>query len=186
MDVTQTANDFVGYTSFNAPIVNERETQTTVNVKDGQTAVLGGIIENSINSTTNKIPVLGDLPLIGDLFRSTVSTHAKTELLIFLTPHVVRNPAEVQRLREETETDLDPKSLRGARELHKLPPTDPVRSIPSSDDPTSASPAQPAPNAGPSDSANAISGDVQSGANKPATGDGTGTTAVTPMSAATQ
>ena len=62
MDVTQTANDFVGYTSFNAPIVNQREAQTTVSVKDGETVVLGGIIKNSVNKTVNKVPLLGDLP----------------------------------------------------------------------------------------------------------------------------
>ena len=121
MDVTQTANDFVGYTSFNAPIVNERETQTTVNVEDGETAVLGGIIKNSINTTTNKVPLLGDIPLLGQLFKSTSATKNKTELLIFLTPHVVRDPIEARKLREQAEADLDPKTVRGAQELGKLP-----------------------------------------------------------------
>jgi general secretion pathway protein D len=57
MDVTQTANDFVRYTEFNAPVVNQREAQTTVSVKDGETVVIGGIIKNSISTTTNKLPV---------------------------------------------------------------------------------------------------------------------------------
>ena len=94
MDVTQTANDFVSYTSFNAPIVNQREAQTTVSVKDGETVVLGGIINNSVSRTVSKIPFLGDLPIVGNLFRSTSKTDNKTELLVFLTPHVVRDPTE--------------------------------------------------------------------------------------------
>jgi len=106
MDVTQTANDFVSYTSFNAPIVNQREAQTTVSVKDGETVVLGGIINNSVSRTVSKIPFLGDLPLVGNLFRSTTKADNKTELLVFLTPHVVRDPAEARRLRLQTEQEL--------------------------------------------------------------------------------
>jgi general secretion pathway protein D len=106
MDVTQTANDFVSYTSFNAPIVNQREAQTTVSVKDGETIVLGGIINNSVSRTVSKIPLLGDLPLIGNLFRSTSATNNKTELLVFLTPHVVRDPTEARSLRLQTEQEL--------------------------------------------------------------------------------
>ena len=106
MDVTQTANDFVSYTSFNAPIVNQREAQTTVSVKDGETVVLGGIINNSVSRTVSKIPFLGDLPLVGNLFRSTNATNNKTELLVFLTPHVVRDPAEARLLRRQTEQEL--------------------------------------------------------------------------------
>ena len=106
MDVTQTANDFVGYTPFNAPIVNQREAQTTVNVGDGETVVLGGIINNTVTATRSKIPFLGDLPLIGNLFRSTSKDNAKTELLVFLTPHVVRSAEEARRLREQTESEL--------------------------------------------------------------------------------
>ena len=106
MDVTQTANDFVSYTSFNAPIVNQREAQTTVSVKDGETVVLGGIINDSVSKTVSKVPFLGDLPVIGNLFRSSSKTDNKTELLVFLTPHVVRDPTEARRLRAQTEQEL--------------------------------------------------------------------------------
>ena len=106
MDVTQTANDFVSYTSFNAPIVNQREAQTTVSVKDGETVVLGGIINDSVSHVVSKVPFLGDLPLLGSLFRSSSKTDNKTELLVFLTPHVVRDPPEARRLRLQTEHEL--------------------------------------------------------------------------------
>ncbi len=109
MDVTQTANDFVRYTDFNAPVVNQREAQTTVSVKDGETIVLGGIIKNSISATTNKIPVLGDIPVLGKLFQSNGTTKSKTELLVFLTPRIVRDSEEARKLREDTQKQMQSK-----------------------------------------------------------------------------
>lgn len=111
MDVTQTANDFVRYTDFNAPVVNQREAQTTVSVRDGETVVLGGIIKGSLSSTVNKIPILGDLPLLGAAFRSTSQIKSKTELLVFLSPKVVRDEADARALRERVEGQLQPKTL---------------------------------------------------------------------------
>jgi general secretion pathway protein D len=158
MDVTQTANDFVRYTEFNAPVVNQREAQTTVSVRDGETVVLGGIIKNSSTTTTNKVPVLGDIPLIGNLFRSTSKARNKTELLVFLTPRVVRSDAEARTIRERTEKQLEPKTLEkvlktqgqtGAQESkpptkepeqEKPPVTDPDKEKPPVTDPEKANP----------------------------------------------
>ncbi|MDQ2798054.1 MAG: hypothetical protein M3Y13_00240, partial [Armatimonadota bacterium] len=108
MDVTQTANDLVGYTtsSLSAPTVNQREAQTTVSVKDGETVVLGGIINDTFSKTVSKVPLLGDLPVIGYLFRSSSKSVSKTELLVFMTPHVVRDPDEARKLRQQTESEL--------------------------------------------------------------------------------
>lgn len=112
MDVTQTANDFVRYTDFNAPVVNQREAETTVSVKDGETVVLGGIIKSSVSTSVNKLPLLGDIPVLGKLFQSSSQTKSKTELLVFLTPRVVRDPAEARKLREDTEKQMGSKSIR--------------------------------------------------------------------------
>lgn len=108
MDVTQTANDLVGYTtsSLSAPTVNQREAQTTVSVKDGETVVLGGIINDTYSKVVNKVPLLGDLPVIGYLFRSSSKEVSKTELLVFMTPHVVRGPQDARKLRRDTEAEL--------------------------------------------------------------------------------
>lgn len=110
MDVTQTANDFVRYTEFNAPVVNQREAQTTVSVKDGETVVIGGIIKNSISTTTNKLPVLGDIPVLGNLFKSNTQTKSKTELLVFLTPRIIRDNVEAAKLRDDTIKQMAPAS----------------------------------------------------------------------------
>ncbi len=109
MDVTQTANDFVRYTDFNAPVVNQREAQTTVSVKDGETIVLGGIIKDSISATVNKLPVLGDIPVLGKLFQSNSTTKSKTELLVFLTPRIVRDVDEARKMREDTQKQMQSK-----------------------------------------------------------------------------
>lgn len=101
MEVTQSADDLQGFTSFNAPIINHRQASTTASVRDGDTIVLGGIIRTTTNLTQNKIPILGDLPLIGNLFRSTSRSQGQTELLVLLTPRIVRNAADAARLREE-------------------------------------------------------------------------------------
>lgn len=101
LDVVQTANDLQGYTSFNAPIVNQREAQTTVSVKDGETMVLGGIMRSTVNSSVKKVPLLGDIPLLGELFKSTSHQKQKTELLVMLTPRIVRNPEDAAKLREK-------------------------------------------------------------------------------------
>lgn len=122
MDVTQTANDFVRYTDFNAPVVNQREAQTTVSVKDGETVVLGGIIKNTVSATVNKVPILGDIPLLGNLFKSNSTTKNKTELLVFLTPRVVRNEDEARRLRQRTENQLDPKTQKRIEDSRKEAP----------------------------------------------------------------
>ena len=120
MDVSQTANDLQGFTTFNAPIVNQREANTSVSVLDGETIVLGGIIRNTVTATSNKVPILGDIPIIGNLFKSTTKTNAKTELLVLLTPRIVRDDEEARKLRIEQENRLSKptrEQLRGT-----LPP----------------------------------------------------------------
>lgn len=106
MEISQTANDLQGFTSFNAPIINQRQANTTVSVRDGETIILGGIIRNTVSSTTKKVPLLGDLPILGNLFKSTDKQNVKTELLVFLRPRVVRDPVEAAKLREEEQKKL--------------------------------------------------------------------------------
>jgi Flp pilus assembly secretin CpaC len=73
---------------------------------DGRTICLGGIIQNQINSTVNKVPLLGDIPLLGSLFKNTTKTDNKDELLVFLTPHVIKNTADAQLIKDENEDEL--------------------------------------------------------------------------------
>jgi type IV pilus assembly protein PilQ len=75
------------------PSINTRNVKTQVLVNDGDTVVLGGIYETTQNTTINKVPLLGDIPLIGWLFRNTHVTNNKDELLIFVTPKLMTQNA---------------------------------------------------------------------------------------------
>ena len=92
---------------FDAVVVNTRSLETQVAVADGQTVVIGGLIQDTLQETVSKVPLVGDLPIIGNLFRRTESTKAKTELLVFLTPEVVEDAAELgavsERIKENAE-----------------------------------------------------------------------------------
>ena len=60
-----------------------------VRIKDGETLVIAGMIQEKESKTINKIPVLGDLPLVGALFRTTVSSKSKSEMVIMITPKII-------------------------------------------------------------------------------------------------
>jgi type IV pilus assembly protein PilQ len=77
-------------TGGSVPSIDTREIITQVLVNDGQTVVLGGILETVKTKSANKIPFLGDIPVLGFLFRSTTDINNKTELLIFITPKILR------------------------------------------------------------------------------------------------
>jgi len=72
-------------------ITNQREITTTVLVNDGSTVVLGGLISEESSEGENKVPLLGDLPLIGNLFKSTITTKEKRNLLVFIRPVIIRD-----------------------------------------------------------------------------------------------
>ncbi len=71
------------------PPVAQRQIDTTVRVKSGETLVLGGLISENINESLNKVPFFGDIPIIGKLFQSTTYGTNQTELVIFITPHIL-------------------------------------------------------------------------------------------------
>ena len=77
-------------TGGSVPSIDTRQIITQVLVNDGQTVVLGGILETTKSKAANKVPFFGDIPLLGYLFRSTIDINNKTELLIFITPKILR------------------------------------------------------------------------------------------------
>ena len=84
----------LGTTIF-APNLNIRSADTVVVTPDAQPVVIGGLISDTKSSGDSKVPILGDIPLLGMLFRSSTKATGKTELLIFLTPHIVESPADL-------------------------------------------------------------------------------------------
>jgi len=87
--------------NLNAAVFSIRSATSRVAIKDGQTIVIGGLMQDQKNLTVTKVPVLGHIPLVGTLFSHTVQDKTKTELLIFLTPHVAHEPGELKGMSED-------------------------------------------------------------------------------------
>ena len=80
------------------PTTNNRSIESTITVDDGQIIVLGGLIEDSYNTTRSKVPLLGDIPYLGALFRSENRTRKRTNLMVFLRPVVMRDQASSNKI----------------------------------------------------------------------------------------
>ncbi len=90
--------DELGTTTSDRPTTFKRSIDTTVIVKDNETVVIGGLIDDSMSKTSYRVPCLGDIPIIGWLFKTDNDALEKSNLFVFLTPRVVANPAEAQAL----------------------------------------------------------------------------------------
>ncbi len=102
-----------------APLINSRSADTVVVTPDGQTVIIGGLMEDSKAETESKIPLLGDIPFFGNLFKHKTKNGAKTELLIFLTPHIIQAPTEVAALTESERAKSDAAKGLTEQELNK-------------------------------------------------------------------
>lgn len=80
--------------------INRRIATTEVMVRDQQTVVIGGLMRDAQTTSETKIPVLGDIPVLGALFRKTEKTRRKTNLLLFLTPYIIRDPSDLRAIFE--------------------------------------------------------------------------------------
>ena len=91
---------------FNAPVINTRSADTVVVTPDGQTVVIGGLMQKTGTESEGKIPFLGDIPGLGALFKNRNKAGSRTELLIFLTPHIVKRPAQLAGITSEARNNL--------------------------------------------------------------------------------
>lgn len=141
-----------GNTLFGGVIIDRRETSTQIIVKDKQTIVISGILRTEDTDTVRKVPLLGDIPLLGELFKSRDKTKKNTELLVFITPVVIENPEEAdqvntpyrQRLEERRKELEQSDAMRTNSPKPKLtqPAAEPV---PADAKPADPAPAEPAP-----------------------------------------
>jgi len=93
---------------FPQPVVDKREADTTLLIEDGQTAVLGGLRKKDATKQVNKIPLLGDLPLVGMAFRFQGENTITSELVVFITPRIVEKPVLSERDKQQLEiTDFN-------------------------------------------------------------------------------
>ena len=102
------------------PTTLKRLAETTVIVKDGDTVVIGGLIGDDMTRTKYEVPCLGNIPLLGWLFRSSSRSGTKTNLFVFLTPHIIENPAEAKKIYEEKKEQID-KVEEGVIKMYETP-----------------------------------------------------------------
>lgn len=88
-------------------VIDKRQADTVVVTPSDQTIVIGGLISSQKNDTTDKVPILGDIPLLGAAFRRKTTGDTKTELLIFLTPHVVMDPKDLNTVTQGEQGKLN-------------------------------------------------------------------------------
>lgn len=103
-----------------APVINVRSADTVVVTPDGQTVIIGGLMSKTKASSESKIPLLGDIPYLGNLFKRRTSTGQDTELMIFLTPHIVQAPTQLAALSDSERRKSDAPSKFTEEELSKF------------------------------------------------------------------
>ena len=95
---TEVTNIEGGATAASNPTFNKRNVKTYVTVNNKQTIVIGGLVSTEKLQAVRKIPILGDIPLLGHLFRRTTLTNKKTNLMVFITPHILNNREDSDRI----------------------------------------------------------------------------------------
>jgi general secretion pathway protein D len=113
-----------------APVINSRSADTVVVTPDSQTVIIGGLMADSKAEAESKIPFLGDIPLLGNLFKRKTKDNTKTELLIFLTPHIIQAPGEMASLSTREAEKSDATKALTEQELNKFLETLPVKRPP--------------------------------------------------------
>ncbi len=101
------------------PVFTTRSSETKVAVRNGQTIVIGGLIQDELRDTIRKVPLLGDVPILGHLFKRTEKSKAKTELLIFLTPHVAQDALALTPISDKVRARSNLKNDRTSAELFR-------------------------------------------------------------------
>ncbi len=121
LEIEQEYSTFSGTSEGDKPETFKRTAKTTVVVKDNHTVVIGGLVGEQISVGTAGVPCLGNIPLLGWLFKSYSRTRDKTNLFIFLTPHVLESPDEAADLYKKKRQSID-KLQEGVIKMYEKPP----------------------------------------------------------------
>ncbi|HIB68969.1 MAG TPA: hypothetical protein EYO33_28750, partial [Phycisphaerales bacterium] len=135
-EVTDFLEQNLGGTGFTVPLISNRDVRTTISVKDGQTLMIGGLISKRTVETVRKVPILGDIPLIQNLFRELRKEEAKTTLFISLTPHIVDVPQEIERIDKPYKEFLEGDRRPSDHQVEKRPTREKFKSPYSSEEKT--------------------------------------------------
>ena len=117
LDIEQEVSTVVKTTTsgIDSPTIRQRKIKTSVVISDGEALALGGLIQERETTGKTKVPVLGDLPLLGNAFREKTNAIARTELIIFIRPRVIRDLEEARRITREFRNELGVKAPRVRR-----------------------------------------------------------------------
>ncbi len=121
LDINQSVSDVVPTTSssINSPTFSQRRLASTISVKNGNAILLGGLIQKEDNRNASGIPLLSDIPVVGALFGNRNNTATRTELIMFMTPHVLTNDDDsrdiTERVRQQFKAVLDQSDLATPR-----------------------------------------------------------------------
>lgn len=109
LDIEQEASNVVRTTSsgIDSPTIQQRKVSTKVTVNDNEALIIGGLIQERNSKIKTQVPVLGEIPVIGNAFRNKTDTIERTELVIFIRPKVVRNVQEARSVNDEFRRRLD-------------------------------------------------------------------------------
>jgi general secretion pathway protein D len=109
LDVSQEVSDVAKTTTsgINSPTIQKRKIQTSVLTNDGYTVALGGLIRDNISQSNSGLPVIKDIPIFGNLFRDNSSGNKRTELIVLLVPHIMRNQAETQSVVDSMVSEMN-------------------------------------------------------------------------------
>ena len=99
LNINAVIEDLLPGSPTTLPITSKREITTNAIVKNGQSIIIGGLVRNNNDLTTKKVPFLGDIPIIGNLFKERVKNKDKTTIVILLTPYIVKTPDELIKLK---------------------------------------------------------------------------------------
>lgn len=138
LDIEQEVSDLANIDSIDGVVTNNREIKTQILVADGQTAVLGGLIKDEVQSSQTRVPLLGSLPIIGNVFRTQSSREVKTNLLIFIRATIIRDDemltgATADKYRYIRDEQLEHRRNRGillnSRSVPVIPDWDTVKPV---------------------------------------------------------
>lgn len=110
LNVLQEVSTATAETQFGAPVISTREAATQLFVRDGQSVVIGGLIDEQRDRSRSGIPLLKDIPILGYFFGTTRDRRIQSELFLFITPHIIANDEDVDRVRDaiQSRTEMLP------------------------------------------------------------------------------
>jgi general secretion pathway protein D len=137
--IEQEVSSLSGATSVDV-IINKREIKTSVIVDDGGTIVLGGLIDDAVQESVSKVPILGDIPILGNLFKSTSTSVSKRNLMVFIRPTIIRDGVTMNEISHKKYQYIRAEQLKRQSQGVPLMPNTEGPSLPAWDDKLSLPP----------------------------------------------